>query len=126
MAVKKQCKPEVKNKSGLSFPNLFLMVVIVVCLLLLTVSSLTNTAFALKSNSQGKSNVVRQNCMNGLQNAAIETGICTFGELMQFNNVLAVRESQGVKAAKDICFSQMTSEGCRGLCVAAVNCYDIQ
>ena len=115
-----------KKQSNLSFPNLFLLIVVVVCLVLLTVSSLTNTAFALKSNSQGKSGVIRQNCLNGLQNAAIETGVCTFEELIKFNSILEVRESQGVKAAKDFCFSQMTSQGCRGLCVAAVNCYDLQ
>ena len=107
-------------------PNNLLVGIIVAAVIIIALTSLANTSLALKGNSQGKSGVVRQQCLNGLQNAAIEVGVCSLQDLQKFNGILAIREAQGIKAAKDACFSQITNQGCRGLCVAAVNCYDLQ
>ena len=58
-------------------------------------------------------------------NAAIEAGVCTLNDLSQFIDVLVIRETQGIKAAKTACRTLITEKGCRGLCIAAVNCYDL-
>lgn len=115
-----------KKQEPISLAKPFLASVIIVSLVLIAVSSLTNAALALKNNSQGKSGVVRQQCLNGIQNAAIDVGVCSIADLQKFNQILLIRETQGIKAAKDACSSQITNQGCRGLCVAAVNCYDIR
>ncbi len=94
--------------------------------MIIAISSLAHTTLALKENSQGKSGVVRTQCLNGLENAAVEQGLCTSAELNAFNNViLPIRESQGVKAAKDACLTQIVNQGCKGICIGAVNCYDL-
>lgn len=114
------------TKTTSSQPNVIILSIIIFCLVVITVSSVAHTSLALKDQSQGKSQVVRQHCLNGLQNAAIEASVCTMQDLAQFNNIMYIRETQGIKAAKNSCFSLMSEAGCRGLCVAAVNCYDLQ
>ena len=111
------------KKQPLSPLAIFIIAIIVVSLVAIAVSSVTHTTLALKQNDQGKSGNVGHQCIMGLENAAIETGNCTLDELGQFEDIMIIRETQGVKAAKEACFSTMTSKGCRGLCVAAINCY---
>lgn len=97
-----------------------------ILLAVIALSSLTHTALALKENSQGRSDVVREQCLNGVEHAGVEVGVCSASDLDTFNNVvLPTKATQGIKAAKDICFSQITNPGCRGLCVAAINCFDL-
>jgi len=112
-----------QNYNPLAF---FLGAIVVICMILIAISSLTNTALALKNSSQGKSDVAHQQCLNGLTVAAIETGNCTQSDLMKFNDIIYIRETQGVKAAKDSCFTQISSPACMGICVGAINCYYIQ
>ena len=115
-----------KAKSVQCTPNNIIVGIIVAAVIIIALTSLANTSLALKENSQGNSGVVRQQCLNGLQNAAVEAGVCSLQDLQNFNGIIAIRETQGIKAAKAACFSQITNQGCRGLCVAAVNCYDLQ
>ena len=68
---------------------------------------------------------IHQQCLAGLQQAAVESGVCSQQDLGEIGNVFYIRETQGIKAAKDACFTNITSPGCRGLCVGAVNCYDL-
>jgi hypothetical protein len=91
-------------------------------LLLITISSLTSVALAI--SNQGKSDIAHQQCLNGLQAAAVESGNCTWNDLVQFNNVIYIRETQGIKAAKDACFALMSSPTCQGICVGAIHCFD--
>ncbi|MFC1599113.1 hypothetical protein ACFL2U_03880 [Patescibacteria group bacterium] len=114
-----------KKQDSFSILQIVLATIIIVSLVLISVATLTNAALALKSNSKGQSDVVRQKCLIGLENAAVEAGVCTMSDLAQFNSIIMIRETQGIKAAKDACFSRMSSPGCKGLCVAAVNCYDL-
>lgn len=95
-------------------------------LLVIAISSVTHTTLALKENSQGNSDVVRQHCITGLQVAATEAGVCSQDDLGKIPAILNLRETQGIKAAKDACFSYITNSGCRGLCVAVINCYDLE
>jgi len=116
----------ISQEKSCSLSNLAINV-IVIALIIIAISSVAHTTLALKENSQGKSGVVRQQCLTGLENAAVEKGLCTSAELQTFNNaILPLRESQGIKAAKDACMTQITSQGCKGICIAAVNCYDLQ
>ena len=115
-----------KKPAQLSNSLSILAVTAIVCLIVIAVSSVTHTSLALKDNSQGNSGVVRQHCLNGLENAAVEAGVCSINDLQRIGNIFYIRETEGIKAAKDACFTQMSLPGCKGLCVAAVNCYDIE
>lgn len=117
-----------KKKENDSLQNVLFLPMLAIALILvaIAISSVTNTALALKNNGGGNSDIAHQQCLNGLQVAAFETGNCSFDDLQQFSNIMSIRETQGIKAAKDACFSNMSSPACRGICVGAVNCYDIQ
>ena len=116
-----------KNQNSSCRANSSVVAIVVALLAIIAISSLAHTTLALKENSQGNSGVVRQQCLNGIENAATEAQVCSVSDLNTFNSVIIpLRETQGIKAAKDACFSQITNQGCRGLCVAAVNCFDLQ
>lgn len=107
-------------------PSGLILGVIVVALIIIAISSVTHTTLALKENSEGNSDVVRVHCVNGLEQAAVEAGVCSQDDLSKIPAILSLRGSQGIKTAKDACFSQITNPGCRGLCVAVINCYDLE
>jgi len=99
--------------------------IMIALLLIIALSTIAHTSLALKENSQGNSDVVRVQCINGLEQAAVEANVCSQDDLAKIPAILNIRETQGIKAAKDVCFSQITSPGCRGLCTAVINCFDL-
>jgi len=116
-----------KNQHHYQVSAIFLGAVVVVSLVMIAIASLTNVALAIRNDhSNANVNVVRTQCLNGLVKAAVDSGVCSLSDLMQISGIFDVRESQGIQAAKAACFSQLVSPGCRGLCTAAINCYDLQ
>ena len=105
--------------------NTFIGITIIVILLAIAVSLTTHNSLAIKTQSKGNSDIIRQNCLIGLEKAAREAQVCTTEEADNFDYVIYLRETQGMAVAKNYCKTVIETPGCKGLCNAAINCYDV-